>query len=385
MHKGRTDMNVLGAEAGQLVTQTIHTVFANAAAAEFLVAGLPAAARVLAALAKAHPGATLSCHVGSGRWTPSRRCRDECARLCGHVSLGLPAPGRAEIVDGGAVLEQLVRAAEAGLPPAPWYVYKAAAGTATSAEAVLQHADRVLLLATGKPRDGIVSRYLNRPVSRTITRLLIRHEAARPGHATVATAILAIAMLAALIGLPEHGAAIGAVLSQAASIVDGVDGEMARATFRTSNAGARLDSLIDAATNLLFFGGLAVHLWLRGDYVAAWAGFAGMVLLLAGLLQIGVRAQRLGQPINFEVVKVHLRSGQSDVRPKSSGPSLTDMLIWLTMRDFIALFVAVLALAGGERWVPFLFLISALGWFGVVSTVLIRTRIPADQHAGRPG
>ena len=110
------------------------------------------------------------------------------------------------------MLGQLVRAAEAALPPAPWYAHKPAAGTAESAEAALQHADRVFLLATGKPRDGIVSRYLNRPVSRAITRLLLRLEAARPGHATVATAILAIAMLGALIGLPEHGAAIGAVL-----------------------------------------------------------------------------------------------------------------------------------------------------------------------------
>lgn len=378
-------MNVLGAEAGQLVTRTIHAVFANAAAAEYLVAGLPAAARVLAALAQAHPGAALSCDVGSGRWTPSPRCQDECARLCEHVSLGLAAPAQAEIVDGMAVLDQLVRTAEAALPPAPWSVHNAATDTAASAEAALQHADRVFLLATAKPRDGIVSRYLNRPVSRTITRLLVRLEPVRPGHATVATAILAITMLAALIFLPEHGAAIGAVLYQAASIVDGVDGEMARATFRTSNAGARLDSLIDAATNLLFFGGLAVHLWLRGDYLAAWAGFAGMALLLAGLLQIGVRAQRLGQPINFEVVKVHLRRDQSEARPKGSGPSLTDILIWLTMRDFIALFVAVLALAGFARWVPFFFLISALGWFGVVSTVLIRTRLPADQQARLPG
>jgi len=42
---------------------------------------------------------------------------------------------------------------------------------------------------------------------------------------------------------------IGALLFQAASMFDGVDGEIARATYRTSRSGAALDSAIDAATN----------------------------------------------------------------------------------------------------------------------------------------
>src|SRR3569623_247167 len=56
---------------------------------------------------------------------------------------------------------------------------------------------REVLLATGKASDGLISRWLNRPISRAISALLLRYTGAKPVHATLGTAALALAMFAA--------------------------------------------------------------------------------------------------------------------------------------------------------------------------------------------
>lgn len=354
-----------GEGVAEAARHALHVIFPDAWAAEFLVAGLPAAARVVLAVAANAQEAAITVGVAAGVWTPSRRCLAECTRLCGNATLVLgvspPWPGTVRVVDAMVVLDRAAR--EVGCPGRG---DKLASAAGLGPGDMLRHAGHVFLKATGKPQDGLVSRTLNRPISRAFTRQFLRFESARPLHATAGTAVLAILMLAAMLVWPTNGALVGALLFQAASIFDGVDGEMARATYRTSRAGAKLDSLIDAATNLAFLVGLSVNLYLGGHTTAAQAGLAGMLILLAGLSQIGWRAHRLGQPINFEAVKVYLRRSQSS-------PRLTDILIWLTMRDFIAFAIAVLALAGFASLVPFIFLIGALFWLAVTSIILVNS------------
>ncbi|MGB3737990.1 MAG: CDP-alcohol phosphatidyltransferase family protein, partial [Pontixanthobacter sp.] len=147
--------------------------------------------------------------------------------------------------------------------------------------------------------------------------------------------------------------------------VDGVDGEIARATFRSSAAGARLDSLVDAATNLSFLAGVSVNLWGQGEGAAAIAGAAGLMVLAAGTALLGLRARRDGGDFTFDAVK---RVAQERRSP------IVQVLIWMTMRDFYALAAAIAILAGLA--VPFVMLFAgiAAGWFGTVIFVLWRTR-----------
>ena len=58
----------------------------------------------------------------------------------------------------------------------------------------------------------------------------------------------------------KTGLILGGILFQAASVIDGVDGEMARATFRATDFGKTLDSAVDMATNFLFVSALTLHL-----------------------------------------------------------------------------------------------------------------------------
>ena len=142
----------------------------------------------------------------------------------------------------------------------------------------------------------------------------------------------------------EAGLIAGAILFQAASILDGVDGEMARATWRSSPAGATLDSVVDIATNLLFVSALTVNLALRDGGAIGWIG--------------GLGADRLGarRPADRACGCARRRRAARLRSAQAAGGAdggLVDLVYWvvqvLTGRDCFAFLFMVLILAGLER------------------------------------
>ena len=113
------------------------------------------------------------------------------------------------------------------------------------------------LRGSGKSQDGFVSRYLNRPISRLVTRLLLRFPTT-PNAWTLL--IFPIPIVASLILL--HGTywsfLWGLVLFQVFSVLDGCDGEIARAKFLESERGRRLDDLFDILSNILLVVGSGI-------------------------------------------------------------------------------------------------------------------------------
>lgn len=346
----------------------IVIAFHDIATAECRVAGLPAAARAVRAAIQQTDDLVSQCLVFAGPdWMPSAECQAECARLAASVPVAFivsyPLSPHIRVIDGEALVIGSSGASTVIGDRGPWG--QCAADDLLGRMSALRHAGRAILRATRKPGDGIVSRYVNRPISQSISRLLLAIPGVTPFHATMGTAALGTAMALCLLFGGSVGLILGAILFQAASIFDGVDGEIARATFRTSARGAMLDSVIDAATNLSFIAGLAVNLGMAGDHAAASAGVTGLLMLAFGLFLIGRRAKALGQPINFDVIKVHFRKRKSAVM---------EWLIWLTMRDFFAAAGALLILVGGARHALFAFVTVAAIWLAVVINVLFRTR-----------
>ena len=104
-----------------------------------------------------------------------------------------------------------------------------------------QNAKKRLLTSLAGPGDGLVARHINRKFSRPITAWLSR-TAVTPNQVTIASFLMALAG-AVLFAVREP---LWAGLTvQLASIVDGVDGELARLKLRTSAFGTLLDSLLD--------------------------------------------------------------------------------------------------------------------------------------------
>lgn len=362
------------------------------------MAGVPAAARVVR---EARLAGISTCQVlGGTGWQPSAATRAEAERLGAPmpVSFGNNAasPLASVAVIRGDALPQAQAIADAvagrnepvdGVEIASGHgieeaITRAIAASQGAAER-LRAASRRILRSTAKPTDGIVSRHINRPVSQAISMVALRIPGFLPVHATIGTALIAVAMFACLLLGGERGLIAGALLFQAASIFDGVDGEISRATWRTSRAGARMDSLIDAATNLAFLLGVALNLQMRGLILGASLGYTGLVLLAMGLLLIGRAAARSKAPFSFDLVKEHYRSkGAATNRPGISvavtGSALDEkpsqIMQWLTFmtsRDFFALVFALLIAFGFATLVLALFAIAAAGWLVAVILALV--------------
>ncbi len=100
----------------------------------------------------------------------------------------------------------------------------------------------------GKATDGPVSRYLNRPVSTRITRLIIAYGVPLTPN-QVSGISFALALAAAWLVLTGYYLAAG-ILVQLSSIIDGVDGELARALGRASRLGGFLDAVLDRGADI---------------------------------------------------------------------------------------------------------------------------------------
>lgn len=217
---------------------------------------------------------------------------------------------------------------------------------------------RQVLLATGKASDGLVSRWLNRPVSRAITAQVLRIPGARPWHLTLVTAVIALIMFAALVSGRVWGVMLGGVLFHLASVLDGVDGEMARATFRSSRLGAMLDTSVDVASNLLFFLGVTIGLSrLHGGYYAMVGGLA-FSLYIAGVVLLAALVRMSGRGPSFDLLKVVY--GQRF--PTGWKAQVVTVIRVSTSRDFFAFVLGLLAVTGATAAIPWLILLAAFCW-----------------------
>lgn len=225
------------------------------------------------------------------------------------------------------------------------------------------------LRGSGKPQDGFVSRYLNRPISRVVTRLLLRFPTT-PNAWTLL--IFAIPVAAALILL--HGTywsfLSGLLLFQVFSVLDGCDGEIARAKFLESERGRRLDGLCDILSNILLVAGLGFGLFRQAHQ----PGSAGWFYLVEGLLAaalIGLNEFLLARRkpadgvVQFPALGETLYPRHRELVERSGllrlGETFAYWVMQLTKRDVAMLFFVFLAGIGQPAWIlHLLFAVTAI-------------------------
>ena len=202
------------------------------------------------------------------------------------------------------------------------------------------------LRGSGKSQDGFVSRYLNRPISRLVTRLLLRFPTTPNGWTWSIFAIPIVASLILFNG-SYWSFVWGLLLYQIFSILDGCDGEIARAKFLESGRGRRLDYLCDVFSNIL----LAVALGFGLSRHSGWFYF-GEGLVAAGL--IGANEFLLSRRKPDEnapgALGGVLYQRHRDLVERSGllvfGEGFASWLIQLTKRDVAILFFVFLAAIG---------------------------------------
>ncbi len=136
----------------------------------------------------------------------------------------------------------------------------------------LNLATKALLQSLSKPNeDGFIAHYLNRPVSRRISKILIRTPVSPNGISLLS---FAGCIIGAVMFYP--GGYIWTILAglviQLSSIVDGCDGEVARLRFQSSKFGGWFDTILDRYGDTAVVAGVSFGYWLTHPHATVWLG-----------------------------------------------------------------------------------------------------------------
>lgn len=240
------------------------------------------------------------------------------------------------------------------------------------------------LVASMKPSEGWVGRNINRPISFRMSALLLRTDVS-PNVVTWFTFALAVVMFAVLASGTAWGLALGGALYQAVSLIDCVDGDIARVTFRTSKSGAALDTALDMIANLGFLVGVGigivqVHGWAELEVAVEMIVVAACaMLLMATLLRLGPRRG------SFDVLRNAL---EQRLAPLPRFRSVVMTVEKLFKRDAYALFAAVLCVSGLAWAIPRVGLAGVCIWLVAIvwcAPLIVRdkdgTLLPAHLKA----
>ncbi len=224
-----------------------------------------------------------------------------------------------------------------------------------------------------KPQDGFVSRFLNRPISRRITRFLLKFPM-HPNGWTITIFVLPLIAGAFLVRGDYVSVVIGAAIFQAFSILDGCDGEIARAKHLESTFGERLDNFCDFLASLIYI----LALGLGRHHPAEGIVCAGLIMANEWLLRGGKNEMQLVSATLHESFyeRHHGMIGHSGLL------NLGERFVWwifqLTKRDMGVLIFLVLALLGLADWILHLWTIVAAGSLILSTIAMIRSSVAAS-------
>lgn len=246
----------------------------------------------------------------------------------------------------------------------------------TRDEAELQQAEKWLFRRFGKSTDGFVSRYLNRPVSTWVSRRLARTPV-MPNQLTLLTAAFAIAMFVVLQIGTMTALAIGCLLYHVTSVVDGFDGEVARAKFLSTRWGASFDTGVDMATNILFIVGLTIGL--SKVYGPEYMVLGGLVVTIA-LTSIALMSYVVWKGPkggSFDVLQLAIRKRLGRLPVLLRGFEILNAVL---KRDFFALLFGLLGIFGYAALIPWLLAAGMTAWLVaiVMAAPLVIGADPAD-------
>lgn len=212
-----------------------------------------------------------------------------------------------------------------------------------TSDAERRAATEALFEACRKPMDGLVAKNLNRHISIFISKRLIRTRIT-PNQMSAFTLLLGF-MGAWFVSRGGYGNVLfGAFLFQWNSILDGVDGELARVRFQHSTFGQWFDTISDDLSNVLFYGGLAwgaLHTQglLLPPTVLFWCGVVAVGAHLLATAQFYAEMYRLGSGDLYAI-----EWGFDKTPPPGIAGALIGFFRLALKKDFAILFFFALAL-----------------------------------------
>lgn len=243
-----------------------------------------------------------------------------------------------------------------------------------------RRAERRLVWSLRKSADGIAAKLLNRYVSLPISWLLCRTPIT-PNHITI------VAFLCALTGgitLSRGGyvaGVIGMLFVELGSIVDGIDGELARLKFLFSRLGQWLDTVADDLGNVAYTTGTAVNLHLAG---VTWAAPLAAASITAFVLTQGTQyylIARVYKSGDLAAIPWAFQSSEFlSQRPTGLVPWIKATAPKLLKRDFAVTLFTACAIAGHLEVILLVFSAGAFAFFAVFFVQLARNWRSIQGH-----
>jgi len=145
-----------------------------------------------------------------------------------------------------------------------------------------QKAEKTLLDSLqGKSNDGPVSRWLNRPISTRISKFLVNFNIT-PNQISFVSFVLSM-IAAGLFALGNYWfLALGGIVAQFASIIDGSDGEVARLKYLSSDYGGWLDAVLDRYADAFLLFGLTWYVYSQD--LSPWALGIGFLAIIGSFM-----------------------------------------------------------------------------------------------------
>jgi len=148
--------------------------------------------------------------------------------------------------------------------------------------AAFKRAEKALLdRLRGKPTDGPVSRYLNRPLSVMFSRHLVKLNIT-PNQISLFSFLCSLVAAGLFMMGGYIFLLIGGILAQFASIIEGCDGEVARLKYQSSDFGGWFDAVLDRYADAFLLFGLTWHLLARE--ANGWVLFIGFMAIIGSFM-----------------------------------------------------------------------------------------------------
>lgn len=208
---------------------------------------------------------------------------------------------------------------------------------------------------------GLVARHLNKRFSLPIS-LLVARRGVRPNQITAFNMVVGL-LSGALAWWGNPSSILGAgFLFQLASILDGVDGEVAKLNRTSSRLGQWLDTLSDNLTLLVFLVGLSLGLYRQGG--DPWVLWSGRLSLFSFLVLIGIMLLFLKRNTDSGSFVTYDKEFVSKVVARGGG--LAQFVRFgrhFLKKDSFALMFFLLIVLGWPQWVLYLTALgTTLGW-----------------------
>jgi len=240
----------------------------------------------------------------------------------------------------------------------------------------------LLRILVKEDEDSPVSKYVYRPLSRPLTRLLL-HTPVTANQVSYAVAVIGLLGCWFTGQYSQTSLILGATLVFVAGVIDGCDGEVSRLRLTSSPFGAWLDTVVDETTTTIYFVAIGYHTylhhpepWIVSTVIVGVVACVGTIYAIYYFCIVVLKAGGSQYYIGtLEIVDtdagVALRAKRrADAKVPPWMRRLGTSLMYLVRRDFINLAALGLTLFDGYLVI----------YFGILAGSLVSSMIVIPEH-----